>query len=85
MLHFSLIAFLPVTRLGSFPKPYDDRFSIELVVHPLDAPPSAPSSAQICDTSSALEAISNSATPRAHSLLPPSRQMTAPQQVRLTP
>ena len=34
-----------------------------LVDHPPDAPPSAPSAAQTADTSSALAAISNSATP----------------------
>ena len=43
-----------------------------LVVHPLDAPPSAPTAAQIADTSGALEAISNAVTPRAHGLAPPS-------------
>ena len=46
-----------------------------LVDHPPDAPPSAPSVAQIADTSSALAAISNSATPTvakgAHGLPPP--------------
>jgi hypothetical protein len=45
------------------------------VEHPLDAPPSAPSATQTPDISSALAAISNSATPMvekgAHGLLPP--------------
>jgi hypothetical protein len=45
------------------------------VEHPLDAPPSAPSATQTPDTSSALAAISNSATPMvekgAHGLLLP--------------
>jgi hypothetical protein len=48
---------------------------LSLVEHPLDAPPSAPSAAQTADTSSALAAISNSATPvvakGARGLLPP--------------
>ncbi len=57
-----------------------------LVDHPPDAPQSAPSAAQIADTTSALAAISNSATPRERTVgRRPRRQMTAPQQVGLTP